>query len=70
MSLPARSKPIRECLSIGARNLAGFPRPAQARGIWIERESCTPVVADPLRLSNTAYSGEGKLNKPLMAVPQ
>lgn len=28
-SLPARGRPIRECLSIGIRNLAAFPRPAE-----------------------------------------
>ena len=29
VSLPARDRPIRECLSISVRNLAAFPHPAE-----------------------------------------
>lgn len=30
-SLPARGRPIRECLSIGIRNLAAFPRSVEGK---------------------------------------
>lgn len=65
VSLPARGRPIRECLSIGTCNLLAFPLSADSER---ERES-RGVVAVRLRLSNAYPSQGGKLNKPLMAVP-